>query len=86
MIDSATRLNTKPKCDMRAYKVEATISEDGVLELDALPFRAGEVVEVIILSREAYQRETIRGSLRGKVLHYERPTEPVAEEDWDALR
>jgi hypothetical protein len=71
---------------MRAYKVETTIPEDGVLELDALPFRAGEAVEVIILSREETKLETARGSLRGKVLHYDRPTEPVAEEDWDALR
>ena len=71
---------------MRAYKVETTIPEDGVLELDALPFRAGEAVEVIILSREEPKPETAHGSLRGKVLHYDRPTEPVAEEDWDALR
>jgi hypothetical protein len=55
------------------------------LELDALPFRAGDAVEVIILSREEPPPEAIRGSLRGKVLHYDRPTEPVAEEDWDAL-
>ncbi len=71
---------------MRAYKVEATIPQDGVLELDSLPFREGEVVEVIILSREGHRREAIRGSLHGKVLQYDRPTEPVAEEDWDALR
>ena len=71
---------------MRAYKVETTIPQDGILELDALPFQAGEAVEVIILSREEHKRETVRGSLRGKVLQYDRPTEPVAEEDWDALR
>ncbi len=71
---------------MRAHKIETTIPEDGVLELDALPFRAGEAVEVIILSREIHQGEAIRGSLHGKVLHYERPTEPVAEEDWDVLK
>ena len=71
---------------MRAYKVETTIPKDGVLALDALPFRPGEAVEVIILSRDEPPRETARGSLRGKVLHYERPTEPVADEDWDALR
>ena len=71
---------------MRAYKVETTIPEDGILALDSLPFRAGEAVEVIILSRDEPPREKVRGSLRGKVLHYERPTEPVADEDWDALR
>lgn len=71
---------------MRAYKVETTIPQDGVLALDSLPFRAGEAVEVIILSREDRKREAIRGSLRGQVLQYDRPAEPVAEEDWDALR
>ena len=24
--------------------------------------------------------------LRGSVLHYERPTEPVAEDDWEAMQ
>ena len=71
---------------MRAYKIETTIPENGVLTLDSLPFRAGEAVEVIILSREEQKRDTVRGSLRGKVLYYEHPTKPVAEEDWDALR
>ncbi|ETW92445.1 MAG: hypothetical protein ETSY1_43615, partial [Candidatus Entotheonella factor] len=42
---------------MRAYKVETTIPENGVLELDTLPFRAGEAVEVIILAREEPKRE-----------------------------
>jgi hypothetical protein len=54
---------------MRAYKVETTIPENGVLALDALPFRAGEAVEGIVLAREDRGREAIRGSLRGKVLH-----------------
>ena len=71
---------------MKAYKMETTIQQDGVLELNSLPFQAGEAVEVIILSREAPHAEALRGSLRGKVLRYERPTEPIAEEDWDALR
>jgi hypothetical protein len=57
-----------------------------VLTLGSLPFRAGEAVKIIILSREAQQRSTVRGTLRGKVLHYEHPTTPVAEENWDALR
>jgi hypothetical protein len=71
---------------MRAYKLETLIPENGVLTLDSLPFRAGEAVEVIILARDEHKRETVRGALRGKVVQYERPTEPVAAEDWDALR
>jgi hypothetical protein len=70
---------------MRAYRIEKTLSEDGVLELRALPFRAGEIVEVIILSREDKVGEARDFPLRGKVLRYEKPTEPVAQEDWEVL-
>ena len=68
---------------MQAYRVEKTLSEDGVLELRALPFRAGEIVEVIILSREDTMCEAQDFPLRGKVLRYEKPTEPVAQDDWE---
>lgn len=71
---------------MRAYRVEKIVSQDGVLELQALPFRAGEVVEVIILSREDKVRGAQDFPLKGKVLRYEQPTGPVAQDDWEALR
>ena len=71
---------------MRAYRVEKIISQDGVLELQALPFRAGEVVEVIILSREDKMRAARDFPLQGKVLRYEMPTEPVAQDDWEVLQ
>jgi hypothetical protein len=51
---------------MRTYRVEKTLSEDGVLELRALPFRAGDIVEIIILSREDRVYETQDFPLRGK--------------------
>ena len=70
---------------MRAYRVEKNGSEDGVLELRALPFRAGEIVEVIILLREDKVGAAQDFPLRGKVLRYEKPTEPVAQEDWEVL-
>jgi hypothetical protein len=70
---------------MRAYRVEKTLSEDGVLELRALPFRAGEIVEVIILSREDRVCEAQDFPLKGKVLRYEKLTEPVAQDDWEVL-
>jgi hypothetical protein len=70
---------------MRAYRVETIVSQDGALELHALPFRAGEVVEVIILSREDTGHTAQDFPLRGKVLRYEMPTEPVAQDDWEVL-
>jgi hypothetical protein len=71
---------------MRAYWVEQTLSEDGVLELRALPFRAGEIVEVIILSRKDKVDEGQNFPLKGKVLSYEKPTEPVAQDDWEVAK
>jgi hypothetical protein len=70
---------------MKAYRVEKEIAADGVLQLDALPFLAGERVEIIILAREETEK-THPISVRGKVLEYADPTEPVAEEEWDAMR
>jgi hypothetical protein len=70
---------------MKAYRVEKEIAADGVLQLDALPFLAGERVEVIILTREEKEQANPE-SIRGKVLEYIDPTEPVAEDEWDAMR
>ncbi len=72
---------------MQAHRVEATIDPDGSLKLDHLPFRAGEAVEIIILSRR--NEEVVGGNrypLRGMGVRYDRPFDPVAVEDWDALR
>ncbi|MFP4033005.1 MAG: hypothetical protein ACLFRG_11395 [Desulfococcaceae bacterium] len=70
---------------MKAYRVEKEIAADGVLQLDALPFLAGERVEIIILTREENHKGS-PASIRGKVLKYIDPAEPVAEGDWDAMR
>jgi hypothetical protein len=69
---------------MPAHRIEAVLLEDGKLLLDHLPFRAGQVVEVIVLPSN---RPAVPASaLRGTVLRYDRPTDPVAESDWGALR
>lgn len=67
-----------------AHRIETVLSEDGKLSLDHLPFRAGQAVEVIVLP--SAQPTTAAPSLQGTVLRYDRPTEPVAEADWDASR
>jgi hypothetical protein len=61
---------------MTAHRIEATLTEDGKLSLDNLPFRAGQSVEVIVLPAAH--------PLTGTVLRYERPTDPVGETDWEA--
>jgi len=71
---------------MEAYRIEKRIAANGVLYLDALPFREGELVEVIVLPREDKKPGIHSLSLRGKVIRYIAPTEPVAQNDWEALK
>ena len=78
---------------MNAHKIETVLNEDGTLTLRGLPFRAGDAVEVIVLESRTRQHEVPTRSpdsnpypLRGKVIRYDDPTEPVALEDWEALK
>ncbi|MFL6289770.1 MAG: hypothetical protein ACJ759_02630 [Thermoanaerobaculia bacterium] len=71
---------------MHAYKTAARIEREGELRLLDLPFHAGDEVEVILLHRQTAQPNGNPYPLRGLPIRYENPTEPVAEEDWEALR
>jgi hypothetical protein len=79
---------------MNAHKIETALTEDGTLVLKGLPFHAGEVVKVIILQPQTAQHQiksletqnTNLHPLRGKVIRYDDPTEPVALEDWECLQ
>jgi len=71
---------------MDTFRLDTTLTQDGTLILSDLPFQAGDAVEVIIVPRAAAVAGQNAYPLRGKVLHYDNPTEPVAHEDWDALR
>lgn len=71
---------------MEADRVEVTLTENGTLSL-SLPFRAGESVEIIILSNQSSQQQENPRSLKGTVIQYEQPFEPaVSPEDWEALQ
>lgn len=67
---------------LQAHRIETELTQDGTLTLDHLPFRAGEAVEVIVLP-SAITAPSDRYPLRGTVVDYQRPTEPVSEQDWD---
>lgn len=87
---------------MSAHRIEAKLSQDGKLVLEDLPFRAGDMVEVIITENntksngdsghlimfksKTKSHEADSYPLRGAVIKYEAPTEPVGVEDWDALK
>jgi len=71
---------------MQAYRVEATVEHDGTLTLSNLPLRVGETVEVIILVHPPGVVGPQQYPLRGTPVHYHDPTEPVAQEDWEATQ
>jgi hypothetical protein len=71
---------------MQAYRVNTTIQEDGTLTVSHLLLQAGEVVEVIILVPPSAAWPQDRYPLRGTPVTYIKPTEPVAEADWEAAR
>jgi len=68
-----------------AHRIEAALTEDSKLSLDNLHFRVAQAVEVIVLP-VARTAASAAHPLRGTVLGYNRPAEPVTEVDWDALR
>ncbi len=71
---------------MQPYWVETIISPNRVLTLRGVPFRAGEKVEVIVISHSQKRVKAKRYPLRGKRFRYINPFDSVAENEWDATR
>jgi hypothetical protein len=71
---------------MQAMRLETTVGKDGTILLSGLPWRAGESVEVIVLPQPAPKSTNPERPLEGLPLHYERPFDPVAEDDWEVNR
>jgi hypothetical protein len=70
---------------MQIYRVEVTISDNGTLLINNLPFQAGDKVEVVVRSRKPKVAKTNRYPLRGTPIQYLNPFESVAENAWDVL-
>ena len=71
---------------MHAYRTITTIDKNGALQLETLPFPAGAVVEIIVLANEATDNGYNYHLLRDSVVKYDSPMEPVAQEDWEAMK
>ena len=69
---------------MSVHISETRVDAQGRVVLDHLPFQSGEKVDVVIRSHEASRGE--RSDLKGSVLRYDEPFEPVAMDDWDVSR
>lgn len=70
---------------MNVVRIETKVDERGEVHLTKLPFPAGERVEVTVV-RKPVRQQGNGFPLRGVPIEHDRPTDPVAEEDWDALR
>jgi hypothetical protein len=79
---------------MRAYRVKKMVSDQGKIQLEALPFPSGEIVDVIVLTSVEQEIDILPteeswrtpASLKGSVLDYIDPLEPVAQNDWFAAQ
>ncbi len=70
----------------QAYTDELTMVKNGILTIKNLPFKAGETIEVIIISRSKPEPDEKRYPFWGKPITYLNPTDPVAETDWEVLK
>ena len=70
---------------MPTYKVEVTVSDNGTVLIDNLPFQAGDKVEVFVRSREPVIDKIDPYPLRGTPIRYVDPFKSVAEDAWDVL-
>jgi len=78
---------TKPVMNglFQAFRIETTLTQDGTLTLDHLPFQAGETVEVIVLAPVPPPPPQDPYPLRGTPVKYVNMLEPVEELDWEEL-
>jgi hypothetical protein len=51
-----------------------------------LPFEEGDDIEVIILSGKEKKHTISQSIVKGKVITYKDPTEPVGQDDWEAIQ
>ena len=72
--------------DVQAHWSETTVGEHGEIVLEGLPFEPGQPVEVLVVSKTVESATAEIPNLRGSVLEYHDPLEPIANDDWDALR
>lgn len=67
---------------MDEFKTEAVLTQEGTLTISGLPFHVGERVEVVVQPVSPPMGNS-KHPLRGKPYRFERPLDPVAEEDWE---
>ncbi len=68
------------------HRIETEVEQSGTIILHDLPFHEGEKVVVVITTHPAESGQGERYPLRGLTVEYKNPFDPVAENDWSAMR
>lgn len=63
--------------NIKAHRIEATLTKNGTLTIKNLPFQAGDAVEIIILERHSRPLNSCPYPLSGTVIRYDDPLEPA---------
>jgi hypothetical protein len=71
---------------MNTYHLETLMPKDGSVLLSGLPFKKGEKIDITLRTLKEVNVEQLEKELQGSVLFYIDPTEPVGEDDWEALQ
>lgn len=62
---------------MNTHHIKIAFTEDGKLSLNNLPFKKGDTVEIVISEQSTSQADSNLNSLKGTVIRYDDPFEPV---------
>jgi hypothetical protein len=70
---------------MKTHHTQTTLSEDGVVILQGIPFLRGESVEVIVVPLTKAADPGNRYPLHGTPVKLLAPSQPVADGDWEVV-
>jgi len=70
---------------METLITTATVQGNSSLVIAKTPFRAGDIVEIIVKHKSDSQKQN-KYPLGGQPLIYQEPTESVADSEWEALQ
>jgi hypothetical protein len=71
---------------MQAHHTKAILDSNGNLHIEALPFSAGESVEVIVFPSTDLSKNGNTYPLHDTPISYANPFEPVSEGDWESAQ
>jgi hypothetical protein len=73
---------------METFKTKAKVKNNHKVHIDDVPFDDGLEVEIIIsVSNQNENYNKLKDSLKGSVLKYDNPFEPViTSDDWELLK